>query len=260
MLCSVKLNVRSGTAEWESWPAGQRACTARRWLARYAAGVTFIRSRHAAACFDYLRLLSCLPSLEHVELSLLDSLIPDHLGCLLDALSVWCPRLVALDVRMMPSEGDEVLRPFPDIPAHLWPRSLTKLSLSFGDYIQNPLEVDPYILAGVASALVPLTGLAELSIDLRSSQRAVVPAALGQLKTLQTLCISGFYPCVLEAGCFDLPKLLSLHFQCCDVGDAEVLPGVTCSPESHAHHFSGGRSAPFFDHQLVQLPSTMHGV
>ena len=218
---------------------------------RNAAGVTFIRSRHAATAYAYLRLVSCLPSLERVELSLVDSLVPDNLACLLDALLVWCPRLVALDVRMMSTEENDVLRPFPDIPAAVWPRSLTKLSLSFN---KGPLGVDPCILAGVASALVPLAGLAELSIDLHPSQRAVVPAALGQLKGLQALQITGFSPCVLEAGCFELPSLLSLHFRCCGVGDAEVLPGVTSLQSLTRLTFSGGCAPPFFDHQLVQLP------
>ena len=63
-------------------------------------------------------------------------------------------------------------------------------------------------LADVVGALVPLTGLAELSFEL--DQPALIPAAMGQLMGLRSLEFRGLNPCALEAGCFDLPKLESL--------------------------------------------------
>ena len=38
----------------------------------------------------------------------------------------------------------------------------------------------------------------------------LVPAALGQLQNLRSLELADLRPCVLEAGCLDLPNLLSL--------------------------------------------------
>ena len=83
-------------------------------------------------------------------------------------------------------------------------RSLTELWLPVG-------QEEFYPLADVVRALVSLTRLAELNIIY--PQPAVVPAALGQLKGLQSVDFLALSSCVLEAGCFDLPKLLSLESQ-----------------------------------------------
>ena len=64
----------------------------------------------------------------------------------------------------------------------------------------------------MVGALVPLTGLAELSLwstkDFLDDpdDPAVLPAALGQLKGLGSLKLRRFSPCILEAGCLDLPQ------------------------------------------------------
>ena len=229
------------------------ACAARRWLARNAAGVKIIRSRTEAAASACTSLVSCLPALEHVELCLYESLDPGDWGCLLEALA-WCPRLRALDLCVVREftlperdEGDELHQhlTFPDAAAFAKLRSLTKLALSFG-------EDDPYTLADVVGAIVPLTGLAELELGL--PQPAVLPAALGQLKGLRSLELQDFNSCVLEAGCLDLPNLLSLDFRGCNFEDAEVLPGVTALRSLTRIEFSDGFSPRFFDPQLVQLP------
>ena len=107
-------------------------------------------------------------------------------------------------------------------------------------------------MAGVVDALVALTGLAELELALPRS--TTVPASLGQLKGLQSLALSHLRPCVLVAGCFELPNLLSLEFAYCSFEDAVVLPGVSALQSLTSITFSHGRGPRFFDHQLVHLP------
>ena len=235
-------------ADGVHWPAALTACAAKRWLARNAAGVTLIRSQTHATATAILSLVSCLPALEHVELSLHKSLISDSLDRLLEALA-WCPRLKVLDLCLEDmGDGDDVLRLYPEAFLFAKLHNLTRLALSFVDY-----AVAPRILEGVARALVSVRCLAELTLDVNFNQRVVVPAVLGQLKALRSLAFSKFDPCVLEAGCFDLPSLVSLTFRGCDVGNARVLPGVAALQRLTHIEFSGGNGPFFFDAQLVQL-------
>ena len=108
-------------------------------------------------------------------------LIRDDLGCLLEALT-GCSRLRALDLAIQDlgdiGDDENAYSPFPDAAGFAKLRSLTKLALSFH-------QDNEVCLADIVSALVPLTGLAEL--NLTSCQPAVVPAALAQLKGLQSL-------------------------------------------------------------------------
>ena len=232
------------------------ACTARRWLARHAAGVKCITCSRtaivrwtAAACTG---LVSCLPALETVVLILPDTLLPEDLGCLLDALA-WCTRLRALELRVeYPTCEDDRAepqvtdaRPWEKLASLAKLRSLTTLALAFG-------ANDPYVLPDVVDTLVSLTGLAELSIAIY--QPSVVPAALGQLKGLRALHFSGLCPDTFQAGCFDLPNLVSLHFRGCDVTDAHVLPGISALQSLTSIEFSEGQRPRFFYPQLVQLP------
>ena len=224
------------------------ACAAKRWLARNAAGVKFLCNYwgcvQASVCTS---LIFSLPALESITLSL-SPLIRDDLGCLLVTLA-WCPCLRVLDLSMgcfEDSEGDDDLRwPVSYASAFAKLSSLTKLALAFN-------EEEPCTLADVVGALVPLTGLVELSLGLL--QPAVVPAALGRFKVLQSLELQSFSPCVLEAGCLDLPSLVSLSFHGCDIyEDAEELPGVIAL-QRLTHIEITGEGPRFFDPQLVQLP------
>ena len=221
------------------------ACAARRWLARSAAGVKLIHGyANVKACAS---LVSCLPALEDVSL-VLCLLIRDNLGCLLEALAR-CPRLRALDLSVecfARSEGDGGLPwPFPYVSAFAKLSSLTKLSLAFDE--------EPCTFADVVGALLPLTSLVELDLSLR--QPAVVPAALGHFKLLQSLTLSGFSPCVLEAGCLHLPSLLSLDFdECIFEENALVLPGVAALQSLTRIEMTGDEGPRFFDRGLVQLP------
>ena len=221
------------------------ACAARRWLARNAAGVKHLYcsgDTEAPACTS---LVPCLPALEKVTLGLGKLLDPGDLGCLLEALA-WCPRLRALQLSMCGGPGlwaEGLGRPFPDAFGQL--RSLTELMLAFN-------EESPYTLAGVVDALVPLTGLAELSIGFHGP--TVVPAALGQLKGLRSLKLCHTYPCVLNARCLELPNLQSLDFRQCCVKDGEVLPSVTALQCLTRIEFTGDEGPFRFDPKLVQIP------
>ena len=131
----------------------------------------------------YASLVSCLPALEDVILGQFRPSTRGDLGCLLEALAR-CPRLRALDLdvaisrRHMGGDPDLPHGPFPDSSAFAKLSGLTKMSLTFDMH-------GPYTLSDAASALVPLTGLAELTAN--SPRRTVVPAALGQLKGLRSL-------------------------------------------------------------------------
>ena len=103
-------------------------------------------------------------------------------------------------------------------------------------------------------SLVPLTGLAELTLSLY--QTAVVPAALGQLKGLRLLKVCGCDPCALEAGCFNLPGLQRLDLEGCMIGHAAGLPSFSTLQSLTRIRFSGGQGAPLFA-QLVQLPKLL---
>ena len=218
---------------------------------RYAAEVKLIRSCNvkASACAS---LVACLPALEGVALNFFRP-IRDDLRCLLDALA-WCPHLKALDLSVEcfeNSEGDDDL---------IWPvsyaracanlSSLTKLALAFN-------EEDCCSLFDVVGALVPLTGLLELTLSF--SQPGVVPVSLGRFKLLQSLTLSGFSPCVLKAGCLALPNLLSLEFTGCDfTEDADELPGIANLQRLTRIKMSGDEGPRFFDPQLVLLSKLQH--
>ena len=221
------------------------ACAARRWLARNAAEIKLLRNCCDARASECASLVASVPGLEIVALHF-HSLIRDDLGCLLEALA-WCPRLRALHLSVgcfeIGYDDDDLPWPFPHASAFAKLSSLTKLALAFE-------EDTPFTLADVVGALVPLPGLAELSL-----MPAVVPAALGHFKGLQSLAFHMFGPCVLEAGCLDLPNLLSLEFKGCEFDvDAEELPGLTALQRLTRMEMSGGQGPRFFDPQLVQLP------
>ena len=252
-------------ADAQSGPGVLAANAARRWLARNAAGVKVLCSWTGTTCMSdtcmtvpaYMSLVSCLPALEAVELCLSRPLISKDLGCLLEALA-WLPRLGALALEVEDSDqddtdsdyysdsssDDEGYQPCPDTSAFVKLRSLTKLALTCG-------RESPYTVAGVVEALVSLTGLAELRLGLPQSR--VVPAALGQVKGLRFLALSYIRPCVLAAGCLELPNLLNLEFACCKFADAQVLPGVSALQSLTSIKLLGGKQPHFFDHQLVQL-------
>lgn len=106
------------------------------------------------------------------------------------------------------------------------------------------------------TALVSLTGLAER--DLGIPGPAVVPAALGQLKGLRSLVLSFMRLCDFEAGCLNLPNLVSLKFGSCIFVGADMPPGVTALQNLTSITFLWCRGPRFFDHQLVQLPRLQH--
>ena len=236
----------------QSGRAALAARAVRRWLARNAEGVKLVCSCSSMEVQGCISLVSCLPALENVRLRLVGPLIRDDLGCLLDALA-WCPRLGTLNLAMLHEHqqgrhvGPEDLNwPFPGAPAFAKLHSLTKLVLSCDGR-------DPFRLADIVSALVPLTGLAELGLC--SAQAAVVPAALGQFECLRSLTLADFDPLVLEAGCLDLPNLLSLYFDAYRFEeDAQMLPGATALQRLTCIEFWGHQEMPRSDPQLVQLP------
>ena len=236
--CCASADVRIGAATLA-------ACGARRWLARNAAGVKRVCTEEAPA-IGCMRLVCCLPALEDVTLDLEWPLYPADLRCMLEALA-WCTRLRALGLSSYNFEqGDEdeaVCCPFPEASVFGNLRSLTKLALHFSN---------PYALADAVDALVPLTGLAELSIGL--PKLSTVPAILGQLKALRSLEFLGLRTHRLEAGCLDLPDLRRLSFHWCKFEEAEVLPGISTLQHLTRIEFSGGQGPRFFDPQLVQLP------
>ena len=241
-------------ADGQSGRAALAACAARRWLTRNAAGVKLICTNHCMEASACISLVSCLPALQDVTLWLDAPLVRDDLGCLLEALA-WCTRLRALDLSTVfdvTREDDAGLHyPFPDAAAFAKLGSLTKLAL-------NSNVKDQFRLADIVSALVPLMGLAELYLEL-AYQPDAVPAALGQLKGLQSLTFKFFLPCVLEAGCLDLPNLLSLTFEECRFKeDAQMLPGITALQHLTRIEFMNFQELSIFDPQLVQLPRLQH--
>ena len=256
-LCLAQFADYCGTADGQSGPAILAACTARRWLARNAAGVKHLEGGAQAAA-AYPSLVACLPALEDVDLGLLEPLT--DLGCLLEALA-WCPRLESLDIFManrLDEDGvvsNAASQNFPVLgcaPAFAKLRSLTKLVLSFGNG-----EADPDTLSKVVDALAPLTGLAEL--DYTSSGPAVLPASLRQLKELRSLEFGSLDPCVFEAGCLDLPLLQSLEFSSCVIQDADMLLGITALQSLTRIEFCDSQGPPLFA-QLVHLPRLHHAV
>ena len=214
-----------------------------------------MRSRTYIDIRAYASLVSCLPALQAVELRPLSPPreagsyapspgVPGDLGGLLEALAC-CPRLEALVLGDY--GGDQARWPSCDWAAFSNLRSLTKLSLALAP------NQSPDTLPGIANALASLPGLAELDLWL-GGQSAVVPAALGKLKALRSLRVTGLRSCVLEAGCFNLPSLLSLHFMLCTFPDTEVLPGATALQSLTRIEFECCRGPRWFDRQLVHLP------
>ena len=229
-----------GTADGQSGRAVQAACAAKRWLARNAASVSHIRSGSNYSASACMSLVFCLPALEHVSLCV-EVFKLDDLGRLVEVLA-WCPRMCVLELAILDG-GDDRPQIFCST-AFAKLRSLRSLTLCFNDDAEAH-----YVLADVVNALVALTGLEELTIDL--SQPARVPAALGQLKSLKELQLFGMTPCVLEAGCLDLPTLERLQTVCCDIEDAGGLAGVA-NLQSLTHIvFKFGRGPPFVA-QLLQ--------
>ena len=243
-----------GSADGRSGPAVLAACAARRWLARSAAVVRLLRSRTKAAAAACTSLVSCLPALEDVLLHLHGPVVPNELGCLLEALA-WCPHLRALDLDMSYRVGgtsekyeeEDLPWAFP-APALAKLSSLTSLELGFHDS-------DQYILANVVGALVVLPGLVMLYICFPTyGGMHLVPAALGQLKALRWLMFYSIRTCVLEAGCLDLPQLESLDFYNCEFPDAKVLPCVRALQCLTGIAFDGCQGPLTVDPQLAQLP------
>ena len=124
-------------------------------------------------------------------------------------------------------------------------RSLMKLTLVF--WGQGPPTV-----AVMVDALVSLAFLEVLVLAF--DQPAVfVPAALARLQGLRNLMLCDFRPCILEMGCLNLPKLVSLDFRRCHFESAEVLLGITALQSLTRIDIFGGKGPRFFDPQLVQL-------
>ena len=225
------------------------ACAARRWLARNAARVKLVIIHDDMQASECIRLVSCLPALENLSLVWIGPVIRDDLGCLLEALAC-CPRLGALTLSTQHQQGrhgrhEDLNWPFPGAPAFTKLRSLTKLTLAFD-------RGDHFRLADIVSALVPFTGLAELTLG--SAQPAVMPTALGQFVHLRSLDLFSFGPLVLEAGCLNLSNLQSLKFDGCYLEeDAQMLPVVTALQRLTCIEFLGCQEMPVFDPQLVQL-------
>ena len=249
------------------FPGDMEARTsARRWLARYAAGVKRISNQDdsddctftecdapASAC---ARLVSCLPALESADLRIYGPLSLDNVGSLLEALAS-CTALRALDLFLVTDYRVDAPQPVPAsvcAPAFAMLRSLTSLALTFRDD-------GAYTLAEVLGALVSMTGLVDLYIGQSQDppdlpQASVVTAALGQLKGLQTLRMDDLSECVFEAGCLDLPNLRDLCFRQCDFDEdvgAGLLPSVTALQSLTCINFNISEGPPCFA-QLVHLP------
>ena len=200
----------------------------------------------------WISLVSYLPALQDLRLPLNAPLIKDEPGCLLEALAL-CPRLRALELYTWDEyttdpanlADEDLFWPFPDATAFAKLHSLTKLTLGFD-------KGDRFSLADMVSVLVPLTGLAELSVWWPD----VVPATLAQLQGLRSLTLETFFrPLVFEAGCLNLPNLLSLRIdRWCSVEGALMLPCVTGLQRLTCIEFSNGLHMPHVDPQLVQLP------
>lgn len=204
-------------------------------MARNAAGVKVIRTWTSVPASACMSLVSCLPGLEDVNLSMSQAVMANDLGCLLEALA-WCPRLRALDLSIYRGEEDML----PVVPALAKLRSLTKLALSFG-------RVDSPLLDSVARALVSLPGLAVLKLANPGFARkaagvpeaAIVPTALRQLKGLRSLEFAGLHQCALQAGCLDLPNPSSLVFRQLQLQGCRGAPGHHRSLQPHMHGVCG---------------------
>ena len=262
MLCFAEFADSRGTEDGESGPAVLAACAARRWLARTAAGVKHLDELYAFSPPVCTSLVSCLPALENVQLTLVPPLTPEDLGCLLEALA-WCPRLSSLHLCVRDNSNDSTdedddehdaapqkLPVLGCLPAFAKLRSLTQLELGLG-------EADPHTLPNMVLGLAPLTGLAELRIRCFYGP-AVFPASL-QMQGLRCLKFDNLDPCVFEAGCLDLPLLQSLEFYNCVVEDAAMLSDITALQSLTSIKLCSSQGPPVFA-QLVHLPRLQHAV
>ena len=165
----------------------------------------------------------------------------NNLNCLLETLA-WCPRLNLLALCITEDRASD--KPFPDVPAFAKLRSLRMLHLS----LQG---LEPHFMANLVDALVPLTGFTRLSIEVY--EPTVLPAALRQLKGLQTLDLLGLKPCSLRSGCLDLPNLQALRIEFCKIENAAVLTRLSALHSLTCLEFSGGQVPPFIA-QRIQAP------
>ena len=227
----------------------QAACAAKRWLARNGASVSRIRSGFMFSASACMSLVSCLPALEHIHL-VVELRKLDDLGRLVEVLA-WCSHVCALDLFILDNTGDDQPQFFCKVPAFAKLRSLRRLGLSFGE-----AEVH-HVLADVVDALVSLTGLEVLDMNL--AQPACMPAALNKLKSLKALQLHSMKPCVFEAGCLDLPMLESLETYYCDIEDAGGLTGIASLPSLTHIEFTFGQGPPFVA-QLLQSPCLHYAV
>ena len=225
------------------------ARAAKSWLARTAADVKLVRSYQTVEAPVCMNLVFCLPALESVMLSLGGPLTQDDLECLLKALA-GCPHLKALNLSVGAfayAEDEDLHWPWSCAAAFAVLSSLTKLALRF-----YAADVEPHTLADMVGALAPLTALAELSLGLPGA--AVVPGALGQFKGLRLLELRHLGPCVFEAGCLDLPKLETMFFGACNLGNAQVLPCATALQSLTRIELMDIRGSCFFDPGFSKLP------
>ena len=85
----------------------------------------------------------------------------------------------------------------------------------------------------------------------------VVPATLAQLKGLRSLTLQTcFHPLVFEAGCFNMPNLLSLKIESwCSEKGALMLPCVTGLQRLTCIEFSKGCTCPILTLSWCSFPS-----
>ena len=180
-------------------------------------------------------------------------LTSDDLGSLLEALAR-CRSLRALNLRATYCEPTHARQPFPasGCPAFAKLHRLTKLEFFFS--MGRSVLGHPIPLTSIVSPLGALTGLAVLKLSMSSG---ILPAALGQLRGLQSLQLHDLRPCVLEAGCFNLPKLQSLELSLCWFEDAVMLTCITSLQSLTFFKFRGFRGVPVLA-QLVHLPRLEH--
>ena len=109
-ICAAECFKCCVAADGQSGRAALAAYAARRWLARNAGGVKLVRTPTSMEALGWIGLVSCLPALQDVTLTLTRPLKTDDLGCLLEALAR-CPRLRALDL----STGQERMNAIEDL-------------------------------------------------------------------------------------------------------------------------------------------------
>ena len=186
--------------------------------------------------------------------------MPGDLGCLLETLAR-CPRLTALGLRLdddMLYNGDGP--PAPGLAAFANLRSLTSLTWTYENtfYDRDPCLTD------LVDALAPLTGLADLSVDLCNVPIALY-SGLASFTGLRSLAIRmQLEACAIDPWCLNLPKLLTLTFVGCHFNDEDMLPNLTALPSLTRIEFCGCKGPPeCVQHvlaQLAPLPRLQHCV